>query len=170
MAEFALSFEHLIEDVFEVDSLDSRLEQLPLGRLGDQAGAWKLALIEAGWQREEFDLLFRECYRANVWLVLRANDIHSQAIADSLFRYASYAHCSHAVRLMQVTLGLPATGKMSDTDIDYLNVIDEDSFYLKFGRGKIAKMSENLRYRFDSSKACDEFEPIVTLMKPGSLT
>ncbi|KXF82311.1 hypothetical protein [Enterovibrio coralii] len=138
MADFSLSFEHLIEDVFQVDSLDSHLEGLPLERLGDQAGLWQKVLKATGWRMDEFDLFFRECYRANVWQVLRADDIRSQAIADSLFRYASYSNCTHAIRLMQVTLGLPATGVMSDADIQYLNIIREETFYLNFGRGKVA--------------------------------
>ncbi|MEI8634230.1 hypothetical protein P4S72_23600 [Vibrio sp. PP-XX7] len=46
---------------------------------------------------------------------------------------------------MQATLGMPSTEMMSDDNIHYLNLMDEDSFYLSFGRGKVAMMLPELR-------------------------
>ncbi|CAM3837842.1 hypothetical protein VA7868_02329 [Vibrio aerogenes CECT 7868] len=147
MADFFSAFGHLIEDVFEQDAYQAGLSELPLEKLGKQAELWRYAIKSEGWHEETFDLVFRECYRDNVWQVLGGDDIQAQPIADSLFRYASFTNCHHTIRLMQAVLGMRPTGYMTPENIAYLNLIDEETFYRCFSSGKVALMPETLRHQ-----------------------
>jgi hypothetical protein len=144
MADFFRAFGYLIEDVFGQELSRTGLSKLPLAKLGAQANLWCALIEREGWSEDEFDLVFRECYRTHLWQVLRGDEIHSQPIADSLFRYASFTHCRHTIRLMQAVLGMCPTGDMSRENIIYLNLIDEETFYCRFSERKLDLISENL--------------------------
>ena len=136
MANFSIAFNALVSDVFCDEANQLELNQLPLKKLGYQASMAQEILDQDGWKKCSFNLMFREWYRATIWQSIRGSEIDNQGIAESIFRYASFTSCTHAIRLLQATLGMEPTGKMEDENIFYINTMEENLFYTHYSKRK----------------------------------
>lgn len=60
-------------------------------------------------------------YKRNFWDAIRGDDIHNQAIADSICDSAVNMGVVAGIKIAQQSLGLPETGKMNKETLNKIN-------------------------------------------------
>lgn len=78
-------------------------------------------------------------YRDGYWTPLRGDEITSQGVAEMLFDAGVNLGLGTTLKLAQVALGLPQTGKMDDATLEALNAAPATEFAAAFTLAKIAR-------------------------------
>jgi lysozyme family protein len=83
----------------------------------------------------------REIYRRDYWDKVRADEIHSQRIADAFFDFAVNAGVRRAIKIAQATVGAKQDGIIGKITLAYINAIHPRQFTAEFTLHKISYYS-----------------------------
>ncbi len=91
-------------------------------------------------------------YLTNFWHALRLGQIEQQAVARTIFDFAVNAGCTTAARLAQITVGVPADGKVGPVTLAAINALDAELFVLRYTLAKLARYEQIVRRDRTQSK------------------
>ena len=91
-------------------------------------------------------------YQVNYWDKLKADDINSQLVADSIFDFGVNAGTGTSARLAQLVVEAGADGVIGKESISKINAFDEGYFLAAFTVAKIGRYIAIIKKRPTSKK------------------
>lgn len=83
--------------------------------------------------------LVRDFYRAGWWVPILGDQIRDQAVAESIYSFATNAGLKTAVRLVQLVVGTTPDGLMGVKTIEAVNEIEPRLFLALYALARIAR-------------------------------
>jgi lysozyme family protein len=157
MAEFISAYEKMIRN--EGGYVNHTVK-------GDRGGQTYAGIARAfhpgwsGWQlidanmldSDQLITLVMDFYRENFWNRLKAENIKSQQIAESLFDFAVNAGVRTAVKLAQIVVGASPDGIVGSNTLKKLNDTENELFISKYALAKVARYTKIVKRDRSQSK------------------
>ncbi|GLS25001.1 glycoside hydrolase family 108 protein [Marinibactrum halimedae] len=84
-------------------------------------------------------------YRQQFWQPIKADYLHHQIVAESIFDFAVNAGVRIAVKVAQIVVDTSPDGIVGPKTLEQLNSVDDEFFVAKYALAKIARYREIVR-------------------------
>ena len=157
MAEFRPAFEKMIHNE------GGYVNHTVVGDRGGQTYAGIARKFHPDWQgwglidrndmdNPELTTFVLQFYKTHFWDRLKAEQIHNQRIAESLFDFAVNAGVRTAVKLAQLIVNSTPDGIIGPKTLEKVNAADEELFVAKYALAKVARYTEIVKRNRSQSK------------------